>query len=294
MKNTLIALSAVFLMLAPSISYSVEPGGLHNLSRKSFTSPREMKGPSDWFAPEEIKRTWDRAIVYVPIGPNRSKRLTLQQLMSEFGESDKKYPTAIYLHGCAGLWSGSHLRMKILADNGFIVIGPASLARNKYPQSCNHVTHEGGMYRNAVTMRKADAGYAIETAKSLPFVDAHNMLLIGLSEGGITTATFRAENARQTVAARVVEGWTCNSGWFEQVGINAPKSEPVLTLLGKKDSWFQNQWTRGECTGFLDKTNGSKSIVFRTGKLAKRHELLEFKQVQNEVLDFIKTYIDLP
>ena len=294
MKLFRLFLASVFVVFSSSaLADWFERGGLHNLSRKGFTKPTDMT-LADASDPAQIERTWKRAIVWVPTGPNRSKRMTTKQLVAKYSNSDKKFPTAIYMHGCTGLWSGSSLRMKFLADNGFLVIGPASLARTRYAQSCDHTTHKGGMYRWTVEMRKYDAGHAIETAKTLPFVDKDNMLLIGLSEGGITTATFEAQNENQTVNARVVEGWTCTSGWTEQAGIRAPASEPVLSLVGDKDPWFVEWYVHGDCGPSMHKDNGSKSIVYKKGKLAKRHELLEFKAVQEEVLSFIKLHIDLP
>jgi dienelactone hydrolase len=137
-------------------------------------------------------------------------------------------------------------------------------------------------------MRQNDAGYAIEKARQLTFVDGKNIFLVGLSQGGITTATFTAKNELQKVNARVVEGWTCHADWSEYAGINAPESEPVLTLVGSRDPWYQNPWTKGDCTEYLSKTNGSKSVVYRRRFLSTQHELLDFKKPKREVLKFLR------
>lgn len=91
--------------------------------------------------------------------------------------------------------------------------------------------------------------------------------------------------------ARVIEGWTCNAGWNEYKGIHAPKSEPVLTLVGANDPWFQNSWTRGDCEDSLNKENDSQSIVYKDGYLSQQHELLESKAVQATVLQFLQSHI---
>ncbi|KZY35954.1 hypothetical protein A3731_16435 [Roseovarius sp. HI0049] len=270
-----------------------EEGGLHNLSRSSFTDPEDMER-SDFVNPEEKMRTWTSALVWVPTGLNKSRQMSMQELLETYTDSTEKFPTAIYLHGCTGLWSGSSLRMKFLADNGILAIGPASLARKKYAQSCNHVTHEGGMYREAVTIRRIDAAHAIERTKELPFVDAGNMLLIGLSEGGITTATFTSMQKDLSVRARVVEGWTCHTAWADQAGVRAPASEPVLSLVGANDPWFREPSLQGHCGEMMNRDNGSKSVVYKTGQLANRHELLEFREVQDETLAFLQQHMDLP
>lgn len=114
---------------------------------------------------------------------------------------------------------------------------------------------------------------------------------MGLSEGGITTATFNSKDENRSVNARVVEGWTCTSTWNEYQGIKAPKSQPVLTLLGSNDPWFQNANTNGECTQYLNNRNGSRSVVYGEGNLSYRHELFEDKSVQQTVFDFLKSHI---
>lgn len=271
----------------------IEKGGLHNNSRSSFTDPKDMTH-GDFINPEEKMRTWDRAIVWVPTGFNSSRRMTMQELVETYSDSDEKFPTAIYMHGCTGLWAGSSRRMKFLADNGILAIGPASLARKKYAQSCDHTVHKGGMFREAVTIRRIDAGHAIDRAKELPFVDADNMLLIGLSEGGITAATFTSMQKDRSVRARVVEGWTCNAGWFELAGLRAPESEPVLALVGKNDPWFQSSYLQGHCGESMFHENGSKSVVYETGRLSYEHELLEYREVQEETLAFLRKHMDLP
>ena len=148
--------------------------------------------------------------------------------------------------------------------------------------------------QNTETVRKIDAAHAIERAKSLPFVDADNMLLIGLSEGGITTATFTSMQKDLSVRARVVEGWTCHTGWMDQIGVRAPASEPVLSLVGANDPWFQKPYLQGHCGETMYHDNGSKSVVYETGKLSYRHELLEFREVQEETLAFLRLHMDLP
>ena len=150
------------------------------------------------------------------------------------------------------------------------------------------------MFRPTLTMRQLDAGFAIETARALPFVDPDNMVLIGLSEGGVIAATFKPLDENQRVTARVVEGWTCNAGWYEYAGLNAPEDEPVLSLVGANDPWYRNEWNAGDCGAFMTHDNGSTSIVYDSGQLATRHELLEFAGVQQETLAFLRQHVDLP
>lgn len=259
-------------------------------SGKKFTAISKMSS-KDWDNPQELERVWQASFVRIPAADGRIIKTTVSILDSHPLDEVKKHPTIIYLHGCSGFWAGTIRRLDFLAENGFAVIAPPSFAREKYTQSCDITKHAGGLYRDTIKIRQNDAGNTIEKAKQLPWVDEKNVFLLGLSEGGITTATFSAKNNKQFVNARVVEGWTCTSSWREYHGVNAPKSEPVLTLLGSKDPWFQNPYTNGECTGYLDKSNGSASIVYRQGELSYTHELLDHEEVKMPVIEFLKQHL---
>ena len=260
-------------------------------SGKKFTPAANMSH-KDWGNPEELERVWQASFVRIPRVNGEILKSTIADLDTSAINFAKKIPTVIYMHGCSGYWAGTIRRIDFLAANGFAVIAPPSFARKKYPKSCDVNLNQGGFYRDTIRIRQNDAGYAIQQAKKLPWVDDNNVFLMGLSEGGITTATFFSKDKNKSVNARVVEGWTCTSTWNEYHGVKAPKSEPVLSLLGEKDPWFQNPYTNGECTKFLNKRNGSQSIVYRKGNLSYRHELLEDNRVKESVINFLKSHLN--
>lgn len=264
--------------------------GLHN-SSKVFSAPADLSW-QDWDNPLELDRTWRAAIVRVPAGTGQSKQVTTDDLQRQTTGVERKLPTVIYLHGCSGIWPGTHRRIKFLSDNGFLVIAPASLARETYPRSCNVETHEAGLFRGTLVLRHNDAGHAIEMARQISIVDDKNIVLMGFSEGALAAVTFEAQNEQQQVRARVSEGWTCHTLWRESRGVNAPESEPVLTLVSERDPWYQNEWSRGDCEQFLNTNNGSKSIVYGDGVMADKHGLLEFRSAQQHVLDFLGERLD--
>ena len=275
------------IILVPAVGTG---SGVYNNDSRTFTPVYEMK-PSDWNDPAELERVWQAALVRIPKPDGGFIATTVTELHAHDLEESGKFPTVIYLHGCYGLWSGTYTRIDFLASNGYAVIAPPSMARKKYSKSCEPVQIQGGFYRGVLKIRQADAGYVIEKAKTLPWVDANRVFLVGLSEGGITTATFRSDSKGASVRARVVEGWSCQSGWREYKGVNAPEGEPVLALLGAKDPWFQNPYNRGDCTGFIKKRqDGSKSVVYTEGDLSHRHMLMEDEGVQAEVLEFLRVH----
>ena len=254
---------------------------------KQFTPNSEMSA-ADWSSPDELDRTWQASLVRIP---NKHKVFAgqISDLPYEALLDKRKLPTVIYLHGCSGIWWGTHIRLDFFADNGFAVIAPASFARSKYPKSCDPATKRAGLYRETLKMRQYDALNAIKNAKQLDWVDARNIFLVGFSEGGITSATV-STNLDSGVNARVIEGWTCHAEWSEYRGINASSSEPVLALVADQDPWFQNPWTRGSCGRYMNSDNGSRSVVYSTGPLVSRHSLLDDADVQKLVLEFLQAH----
>ena len=284
-KNLCVFLLCLMLFL---LSSGVSSSGLDN-NQRIFTPAVEMQS-EDWNDPVEMERVWQAALVRVPALGGGYIETTVGGLRTLHLAQRKEFPAIVFLHGCSGIGEGTYTRINFLAANGYAVIAPPSLAREKYPQSCDPENLRGGLYRGTLKMRQFDAGYAIAKAKTLAWVDAGRVFLMGLSEGAITVATFRSKSEGASVKARIVEGWTCHAGWDEYRGINAPADEPVLTLLASKDPWFQGSTTRGECTGFLDPHNGSKSVVYTEVDLSHRHGLLEDERVQAEVLGFLKIH----
>ncbi|SLN64873.1 Alpha/beta hydrolase family protein [Ruegeria meonggei] len=284
------SLVAFLVALLPSSPVFSQDQGLHN-STKVFSAPADLSW-MDWDDPDELERTWRAAIVRVPVENGQSKQVTTDDLREQKSGVERKLPTIVYLHGCSGIWPGTHRRIKFLSENGYLVIAPASLARETYPRSCNVETREGDLFRGTLVLRRNDAGYAIEMARKLPIVDGNNIVLMGFSEGAVATVSFEAQNEQQRVKARVAEGWTCHTPFSEARGVNAPQSEPVLTLVGAQDPWYQNKWTEGDCSKFLNSQNGSRSIVYSDGDLAGKHGLLEFERAQRDVLNFLDENLD--
>jgi len=272
------------IILIPFNSQAIDGVTLNNTGvPKGGTPPWEMKS-KDWADPDELKRTWDGAKVRIPLdtGVIKATLINLRNM-----PKGKKFPTVIYMHGCNGFWTGTDRRVDFLTKLHFAVIAPNSFARKKVPTSCDPRKHKGGMYRSTLIMRQHEAAYAIRMARKLPWVDSKNIFLMGLSEGGITTATFSGEPAK----ARIVEGWGCHAGWPEYHGLNAPATEPVLSLVSDKDPWFQNPVLQGDCGEFM-LNDVSESVVFRSGSLRYKHELLEHPEVKRIVIKFLEQHLN--
>ena len=256
--------------------------------------------------PEELLRTWNASHVYLPAngleipdavelaGPTGSPALRLDMRAATVrGDFDRipvgrTYPVIIYMHGCTGI-AAYHSRSGayLAGELGVAVIQPASFARNYRPSNCNPATKSGGMFRQAIQFRVAEANFAIREARKLHWIDRSNVFLMGHSEGGITASKFTGES----VNARIVEGATCHYGWNDWSGLNAPESEPVLSLLGADDPWQRGKpWQGKHCGLLMSATNGSRSIVVVEGEYADRHDVLFDIKVRKAVATFISAH----
>ena len=73
-------------------------------------------------------------------------------------------------------------------------------------------------------------------------------------------------------------------------GLNAPLNEPVLSLVSEKDPWFAHPDLQGDCGEFMV-NDQSESVVFGSGSLRYRHELLEHDEVKQVVEAFLDKFI---
>lgn len=271
-------------------SNELQTNGTNN-SNTAFTAPRNMS-PTDWSNPSEMERSWISALVRIPDGLGKSKLSTVEKMEKELFGKYKKLPTIIYMHGCYGVHPGTHHKIKFLADNGFLIIAPLSFARLKYPKSCDIYTYEGGLYRGTIKIRQFDAKFAIKKISGFKFVDNENIILMGHSQGGITTATLQMHDMTQKLKARVIEGWNCAPDvWPEYTGMHADKNELVLSLVAKNDPWFSYSNYKLGCGPLLNKTNGSKGIVYSDGYLQYEHSPLDYKEPKKDLLKFLNKAI---
>lgn len=240
-------------------------------------------------APDELARTLDDAIVAIParyfkwdvpsgmFTKGRTKDV-LQDLTKIAAE--KKIPLVIYLHGCAGFGSASNHDINFLLNNGYAVLAPNSFARKYKPQSCDPNTYTGGFHRGVLYFRLAEATYAHEAAKNLPWVDKRNIFMMGFSEGGITTAQYR----RGGLAGRIILGWTCNSGVPEKRGISGPRDEPILAVVASNDPWFRDPSYSGHCGNWTSFRRNVESVVVNVNF----HHVQSLPEVKEKILKFLE------
>jgi len=244
--------------------------------------------------PAELARTLDKAIVAIPVS-KYSKNFDSEsnyadvydkfwQVKNEIAKipDEAKIPLVIYMHGCSGIGFRERVHIRFLFDNNYAVLAPDSFARDYKPKSCNPYSRTGGLHRGVLRFRLAEARFAHEFAKTLPWVDKQNIFLMGFSQGGITTARY----GQGGLAGRVILGWTCNSGWTEYRGIVGPRDEPILAVVSQKDPWYSAFWVHGHCGMFMASRKNSESVVLD----GTFHDVLALLGVQEKVIQFLRAH----
>ena len=243
-------------------------------------------------AADELQRAWRSARVRLPQddgGVTEARYVDLTQTPPD--TVSNSLPAVVYLHGCNGFWSGTNRRIDWLASLGFVVVAPASTAREFYPQSCNVDTAEAGLFRPTLQMRWADAKEAIRQLRELPWINQEKIFLYGFSEGGVTTATLDTSDKNLNVAGRVIEAWVCEAPWQEYTGLNAPESEPVLAIVADNDPWYQASFFDGDCGSYISNTNGSQSEVINYPPWVDSHALFEAPEIGEIIRNFLFTLL---
>jgi hypothetical protein len=240
-------------------------------------------------APDELARTLDYGIVAIPAQyfkwdvPSGISTIGLmkdvaQDLTKIAGEN--KIPLVIYLHGCNGLDQSSSIDIEFLLSNGYAVLAPSSFARKYKPKSCEPSTATGGLHRDVLSFRLAEANYAHQAANNLPWVDKRTIFMMGFSEGGITAAKYQ----RGGLAGRIILGWTCNSAWPEYSGISGPRDEPILAVVASNDPWYSRPSTSGHCGSWMLLRRNAESVVVNVNF----HAVQFFPEVREKIVKFLE------
>lgn len=283
MHRSVLSTAFALVLLLPT-PFSVKAANTHN-GNTWFADADEIT-ENNWRDPAEWERVWQATWVRWPATFGDNRNYTIKQVLNGGNTPTVKMPTVIFVHGCAGLLPGEIKRIDFFAANGYLVLSPISFARSKYPKSCSIFPKRANLYRGILPMRHLDIAYTVQQARELDWVDKNNIYLVGHSEGAGLVTTFN--NPAAPVTARVAESWSCQSAWPEYRGINAPDGEPILILASRNDPWFRRLGLIGDCGPHINPSNGSLSIVYEDTITRGKHKVLDFKEVQQDVLNFLQ------
>lgn len=193
----------------------------------------------------DVEKSWEAAHVYYP-------GATEQRTTKDLDTLNKQYPVIVYMHGCSGIWEKHDtLWGKAMAEKGYIVILPDSMARSGRVSNCNvEARKPTGAFRNWAYYREQEIDYALAQVQKSTWATPTQVYLMGHSEGAIATALYSSKGFK----AHVILGWTCTSSQFLQYdGLRSPKETPVMVINRTTDPWFANTPFDGTC---VDKANG--------------------------------------
>ena len=160
-------------------------------------------------------------------------------------DGDGPFPAVVMLHDCSGLGprsSGAPRRWaRELVSQGYVVAIPDSFSTRG---------HAGGVCTNpspsrnevAPVRRVPDAYEALDHLRSLPYVDAKHVGVMGGSHGGATTLVTVGAFPRDPagLAARKRQGFAAAIALYPScavAGSNYKPVAPLLILSGELDDW---------------------------------------------------------
>lgn len=194
----------------------------------------------------------------------------------------------LYAHSRDGLGRITMVTARFLARTGYLVAALDSFAREQKPRNCNAAPQRGGLHRAVLGWRQAEMQLAMEKLRDTPALRGVPVVLMGHSEGAVSTTTLDAPN----VAMRIVEGWTCHAGWPEYRGLNVPPDQSVLALVGANDPWFTLPVLQDDCGAFMAPEGPRVSKVYRAQDYrGGKHWLSSDDAVQARILEFITAHL---
>ncbi len=201
--------------------------------------------------PEDLRRTWDRATVFVP-GPEigafvygRLGTASVRQRLAALS-GDRRYPLVIYLHdSLSKSFVDDHLVEEFEVEN-FAAIFPYSRARGQWPTHCRDKPETCDVPPQVYLDLVVEMTDTVRRARQLPWVDRDNIFLVGLGDGA---AVIAASGAEVEVNGYVIAGWTCTAPpelpGFD--GLWTPIDRPVLLLNGQTNRWRRQADWDGSC-----------------------------------------------
>lgn len=240
----------------------------------------ERLNPKSLDLADEARRTFDSAYFMIRIQDEFIEgKVSDEFVQRKLLGLEKKRPTVIFVHGCAGLGRGNLRYMRFLARAGYAVIAPDSFARRYRPETCDPSRHrgiKGAPHRRVNQMRQEEIHHAVYRVRQLHWIDQENLFLMGHSQGGTAAAAYEGDE----FSAHVIAGSTC---WR---GVWAPLGTPAFTLYSKDDPWRRGR----PADSCLRKAEGrGVNMAFHLFE-GRAHNLSRNERARRLILDFLSRH----
>ncbi|MDH3688102.1 MAG: hypothetical protein OEU36_01290 [Gammaproteobacteria bacterium] len=248
----------------PKSAVALEPADVADLA-----NPRPALQPETVDRGRELQQTWDAAQIQVVLGDinvfGRIGDSNIQDRLSRIPQG-VSFPTIIYLHDCAlPRWSGPYYFWFGLARSGYVLIAPDSFARTNKSRTCNRGNTQ-------TEMRLEELNFAIKQVNKLPWVDTHNLFLIGHSEGGKAAERYRGSEFKGIV----ITSTSCS------VRTDDGSTTPLLAVASIDDTWVESLGPYCE--------HADERLLIQ----GSAHGVLVYPQARQAVRGFIFKHTDVP
>jgi dienelactone hydrolase len=214
--------------------------------------------------PDEVRRTWDAAQVYVWVDEDFSVfglmgDETTQARLARIPQN-QRFATLVFIHGCNGLYMPEWSFLNSLAKEGFAIVAPDSFAREFRTSLCGSQNASNlGAWTNSV--RFSEIRFAAEQLREARWADRDNLFLMGHSEGGTYVAAYRGDEFK----ARIVTGDDCG------IGLSYPAA--TLVVYSTRDYWVRNM----NCIGAKKMLSIDSAV----------HDVTIFQEAQRAIREFL-------
>ncbi len=227
------------------------------LSACSDAGPPEPVKPVRFAAPpvSDLETVWKNALVAIPVRGTTGSLLTTNagragppQKLAGVGP-ETRWPVIVVIGGCLQPVGADLLRA--LAEQGYVVLSPASRSRFFNPLSCQLGQGVEQNAQSTTDMRKTEITYVLKKLHQQTWTDKNNLFLIGLRDGAAAVARYTGDK----VQGRVLAEWACG-GSGAVAGIAAEEKSPVFAVTSALTPTYA-----GDCSRYLRQGSGSEVLA---------------------------------
>jgi hypothetical protein len=187
----------------------------------------------------DLTPSFEEAYVYLPAGfrgnekPVEGTLKEIRILHPELNEPGEQLATLVVLPGSKALGVEKIIAKYCCDSNGIALIYLDTHAIKNRPSYESPAPRE--IYNSIHQLRKAEVDLFIERQGELSWINPKKMMLIGLSEGAVTAASYPGS----AFDLRIFSSWPCEQNYFvDEVLLGGDNDTWFLNIIGYKDHFF--------------------------------------------------------
>lgn len=247
----------------------------------------------------DITPSFEEAYVYLPTGFRENKKPvqgTLKQVFKLYpalNEPGEQLPTLVVLPGSKALGVEKTIAKYCCDTNGIALIYLDTHAIKNRPSYESPASKE--VYNNIHQLRKAEVDLFIARQEELNWIDPQKMMLIGLSEGAVTAASYPGSS----FGLRILISWPCEQNYFvDDVSLGGDNNTWFLNIIGYKDHFFginsslnSHLPIKGHGSEALQSYPNSKVVIFpNAGHRLFEDSSLALKEISAFILCWLMSF----